>query len=212
MGRRKKEPGSVHREAIASAAEALFSRKGIDATSMDEIAEKSGYSKATLYVYFKNKEEIAGILALESMKKLHGCISSALRKERSTRRRYDLICRALQEYQEEFPLYFKMVSDTINIDFDGRDFMPEELEAYRIGEVLNEELKEFINDGIREGVLREELEIMATIFSFWGMLSGLIQTAASKEAYISRELKLSKQEFLDYGYDMLYRSILKTGC
>ncbi|WP_294148480.1 TetR/AcrR family transcriptional regulator [uncultured Clostridium sp.] len=211
MGRRKKEPGSVHREAIASAAGALFAGKGIEATSMDEIAEKSGYSKATLYVYFKNKEEIAGILALESMQKLHGCINSALRKEKSTRRRYDLICRALQQYQEEFPFYFKMALDTINIDFDGRDFLPEELETYRVGELLNEELKEFINDGIREGELREEIEVMATIFSFWGMLSGLIQTAANKEAYISRNLQLSKQEFLDYGYDTLYRSILKTG-
>lgn len=209
MGRRKKEPGSVHREAIASAAEALFSRKGIDATSMDEIAEKSGYSKATLYVYFKNKEEIVVILALESMKKLHSCISSALRKEKDTRYRYLLICRALQEYQEEYPLYFKMILDTINIDFAGRDFMPEELETYRIGELLNEQLKEFINDGIREGELRVELEVMPTIFSFWGMLSGLIQTAANKEAYISRNLKLSRQEFLDYGYDTLYRSILK---
>lgn len=209
MGRRKKEPGSVHREAISSAAEALFARKGIDATSMDEIAEKAGYSKATLYVYFKNKEEIAGILALESMKKLHGCIHSALRNESSTRQRYGLICRALQQYQEEFPLYFKMVLDTINIDFDGRDFLPEERETYCVGELLNEELKEFINDGIREGELREELEVMTTIFSFWGMLSGLIQTAANKEAYIRRNLQLSKQEFLDYGYDTLYRSILK---
>lgn len=41
---------------------------------------------------------------------------------------------------------------------------------------------------------------MPTIFSFWGMLSGLIQTAEKKENYI-------KQEFLAYGFDMLYYSI-----
>ena len=44
MGRRKKEPKSVHREKIASAASALFMEKGIAATSMDDIAKR-------LYMY-----------------------------------------------------------------------------------------------------------------------------------------------------------------
>lgn len=49
-----------------SAASALFSEKGITATSMDDIAKAAGYSKATLYVYFENKEEIVGILVLNT--------------------------------------------------------------------------------------------------------------------------------------------------
>ena len=39
MGRRKKEPEHVHREAIASAAEDLFVHKGIQAATMDDIAK-----------------------------------------------------------------------------------------------------------------------------------------------------------------------------
>ncbi len=77
MGRRKKEPRSVHRENIASAASVLFMEKGIAETSMDDIAKAAGYSKATLYVYFENKEEIVGILVLGSMKKLYDYIVSA---------------------------------------------------------------------------------------------------------------------------------------
>lgn len=46
MGRRKKEPKSVHREKIATAASTLFMEKGIAATSMDDIAKAAGYSKA----------------------------------------------------------------------------------------------------------------------------------------------------------------------
>ena len=44
MGRRKKEPRSVHRENIVSAASALFMEKGIAAASMDDIAKAAGYS------------------------------------------------------------------------------------------------------------------------------------------------------------------------
>ena len=55
MGRRIKEPGQVHLEKIASAAERLFFCHGIESTSMNQIADAAGYSKATLYVYFANK-------------------------------------------------------------------------------------------------------------------------------------------------------------
>lgn len=44
MGRRKKEPRSVHRENIVSAASVLFMEKGIAAATMDDIAKAVWYS------------------------------------------------------------------------------------------------------------------------------------------------------------------------
>lgn len=207
MGRRKKEPRSVHRENIASAASVLFMEKGITATSMDDIAKAAGYSKATLYVYFKNKEEIVGILVLASMKKLYGYIVSALEQQESTKARYDSICNGLVQYQEEFPFYFKMVLDTINIDFQAQDYLPEEKETYQVGEEINMKMKGFLISGMEKGDLRNDLEIMPTIFNFWGMLSGIIQLAANKEEYIENLMGLSKKQFLEYGFSMLYCSI-----
>ena len=207
MWRRKKEPRSAHREKIAAAASVLFMEKGIAATSMDDIAKAAGYSKATLYVYFKNKEEITGILVLDSMKKLYGYISSALEQQETTRTKYDLICNGLVRYQEEFPFYFKMVLDKININFESQDYLPEEKETYHIGEKINGKLKDFLISGIEKGDLRDNLEIMPAIFNFWGMLSGIIQLATNKEEYIKNLMGLSKSQFLEYGFNMLYCSI-----
>lgn len=207
MGRRKKEPRSVHRENIVSAASVLFMEKGIAAASMDDIAKAAGYSKATLYVYFQNKEEIIGILVLNSMKKLYDYISSALIQHETTKARYDLICRGLVQYQEEFPFYFRMVLDKININFESQDYLPEEKETYHIGERINEKIKNFLLSGIEKGDLRDDLEIMPAIFNFWGMLSGIIQLAANKEEYIKKSMGLSKNEFLEYGFSLVYHSI-----
>ena len=207
MGRRKKEPRSVHRENIVSAASALFMERGIAATSMDDIAKAAGYSKATLYVYFENKEEIVGILVLNSMKKLYDYISSALIQHDTTKARYDFICRGLVQYQEEFPFYFKMVLDKINIDFESHDYLPEEKETYQIGEEINEKIKHFLLSGMEKGDLRGDLEIMPAIFNFWGMLSGIIQLAANKEEYINKSMGLSKRKFLEYGFSLIYHSI-----
>lgn len=207
MARRKKEPKSIHREKIASAASVLFMDRGIAATSMDDIAKAAGYSKATLYVYFENKEEIVGILVLDSMKKLYNYIVSALEQQETTKEQYNFICRGLVKYQEEFPFYFKIVLDKINIDFENHNYLPEEKETYQIGEEINEKIKEFLISGIDKGDLRSDLKIMPTIFNFWGMLSGLIQLATNKEEYIKKAMGLSKIEFLEYGFYMLYCSI-----
>ena len=207
MGRRKKEPRSVHRENIVSAASTLFMERGIAATSMDDIAKAAGYSKATLYVYFENKEEIVGILVLNSMKKLYDYISSALIQYETTKARYEFICRGLVQYQEEFPFYFKMVLDKINIDFEGKEYLPEERETYQIGEEINEKIKNFLLSGMEKGDLRNDLDIMPAIFNFWGMLSGIIQLAANKEEYIKKSMGLSKIKFLEYGFSLVYHSI-----
>lgn len=208
MARRKKELQSVHRKNISMAAEQLFMKNGIENTSMNDIAKVSGYSKASLYVYFKNKEELVGILVLESMQKLYDAIASALEQSNDTKERYQKICYALVKYQEEYPFYFKMVLETIRIDFETTNFLPEEKETFIIGEQINDLLSDFLKDGINKGDFRSDMEIMPTIFSFWGMLAGLIQIAVNKEAYIEQSMKKSKMEFLLYGFELLYYSVI----
>ena len=62
-------PRSVQAHAkVLNAAVELFSERGIDATSMDAIAETSGVSKATIYKHWPDKDS----LVLEVMGYLHG--------------------------------------------------------------------------------------------------------------------------------------------
>jgi AcrR family transcriptional regulator len=43
---------------ILNAAENVFTRKGFDLARMDDIAEETGLSKGTLYLYFKSKDDL----------------------------------------------------------------------------------------------------------------------------------------------------------
>lgn len=207
MARRKKEPQSIHRKNIATAAEQLFMKKGMNNTSMNDIAREAGYSKATLYVYFKNKEELVGVLVLESMQKLYDYMQLALEKYTDTKKRYQEICQSLLKYQEEYPFYFKLVLETINIDFETTNFLPEEKETFMIGEQINALLADFLKEGIASGQIRSDIEVVPTIFAFWGMISGLIQLAANKEDYIGQQIGMKKEDFLAYGFDTLYCAI-----
>jgi len=43
---------------ILNAAEDVFTKKGLDVARMDDIAEETGLSKGTLYLYFKSKDDL----------------------------------------------------------------------------------------------------------------------------------------------------------
>jgi AcrR family transcriptional regulator len=46
------------KDQILNAAEQIFTKKGLDQTRMDDIAERTGLSKGTLYLYYKSKDDL----------------------------------------------------------------------------------------------------------------------------------------------------------
>lgn len=207
MARRKKQPQSVHRKNILEIAEKLFIEKGIENTSMNDIARESGYSKASLYVYFKDKEELIAVLVLESMEKLYEYFSKAVNAQGDFQQRYLEICRALFQYHSEYPLYSRMALMNINIDFEGTEFLPEERETFQVGEKINELLWSFFREGIELGVIKRDINITQTTFEMWGMLTGVIQLSFNKKEYITQMIRMQQKEFLDGSFMLLYKAI-----
>ncbi len=60
---RKEREKERKRAQILEAAEAVFRRKGYQATTMDEVAEEAEFSKGTLYLYFGSKFALFGELS-----------------------------------------------------------------------------------------------------------------------------------------------------
>lgn len=207
MARRKKQPQSVHRKNISKIAEKLFVEKGIENTSMNDIAKESGYSKASLYVYFKDKEELIAVLVLESMEKLYEYLSKAVNAQGDFYHRYLEICKALFQYHSEYPLYSQMALMNINIDFEGTEFLPEERETFQVGEQINELLWEFFRDGIELGVIKRDVNIAQTTFAMWGMLTGVIQLSFNKKEYITKMIQMRQEDFLERSFMLLYKAI-----
>lgn len=207
MGRRIKEEPSVHRLHIATAAGELFKEKGIEATSVNEIAKQAGYSKATIYVYFKNKEEIVEYLVLHSMVKLKEYLVAALESDTNGKEKFFKICQALVQYEEEYPFYFSLVLDHINIDFEQIQCEDSENETYRVGEEINQIMYEYFVSEINKGILKKREHLTSCILNIWGMISGSIQLASKKQEYISYAIKQNKQEFLQEGWNLIYDAI-----
>ena len=62
---------SKTRDLLVDVARQLFARKGLDETTMNDIAQASGKGRRTLYTYFKNKNEIYAAVVESELDRLH---------------------------------------------------------------------------------------------------------------------------------------------
>ena len=83
--------------------------------------------------------------------------------------------------------------------------MPEEKESFEIGEKINAIVYDFIDSGIKNGDFRSDLKIKPTIFTIWGMVSGLIELASNKEEYLKTIIEVDKNDFLQNGCSLSLR-------
>lgn len=58
MARKTKEQAQATREQLLDAAEAVFHRKGVAKTTLDEVAREAGMTRGAVYWHFANKSEL----------------------------------------------------------------------------------------------------------------------------------------------------------
>lgn len=89
------------REAILTHAAALFARSGYPATSMNQVAEACGLSKATLYHYYRDKDAMLVAIAEGHVLKLRALVDEVLAQALPPEARLrTLIRRIVEEYAD----------------------------------------------------------------------------------------------------------------
>jgi len=87
------------RELILARAAALFAQSGYPATSMNQVAEASGLSKATLYHYYRDKYSLLVSIAEGHVVKLGALVTEVLAQDLAPEQRLrTLIRRIVEEY------------------------------------------------------------------------------------------------------------------
>lgn len=99
MGRGRHAGYDDQREMILEHAAALFARRGYPGTSMNQVAEACGLSKATLYHYFADKYTLLVSIADGHVSRLQGIVREALAEHLTPEGQMrQLIARLVQEY------------------------------------------------------------------------------------------------------------------
>ena len=86
---RKQREKEYRRQEIIRAARKIFSSKGFNAATMEEIALQAELSPGTLYLYFKNKEELHTFLSIDVLKHLADEIQKVVKEDISVEQKIE---------------------------------------------------------------------------------------------------------------------------
>ncbi len=102
---RKRRERRRRRRQIMIAAKRVFSIKGFTKTTMEDIAREAELSPGTLYLYFKNKDELYASLSVEILEHLYNQLKRVYGQEsQSPQRRIALLQKTLFAVYEFDPL------------------------------------------------------------------------------------------------------------
>lgn len=208
MSRRELERAS-RRRFILDAARGLLASKGIESTSMDDIAAAADYTRRTLYAYFESRDEILLSIFIEDLASRWAVQKEAIAFARTGLERIVAWGESLYSYARQNPQAMLL---QIYWDFRGIDHRRISERVFREFETVNNELAQGLRDifrkGVKDGSLRPDLNIDLCISQYIYTLRSILNRALSPAYSFA---KFEPDEYLAHYLDLFSRSIRNTG-
>lgn len=138
------------KDTIISAARRLFSRFGLEKTTMEDIAKATKKAKSSLYYYFKGKEEVFAEVINREMHVLKKIIKDGIEKEDSSHAKLKKFVSIRMKYLKEKSDHYTSIRDEYLKHYEFIENLREEYSNWEIAEI-----KSILQFGIENG----ELEI-----------------------------------------------------
>ncbi|MCZ7534637.1 MAG: TetR/AcrR family transcriptional regulator [Acidimicrobiia bacterium] len=171
---RRERRKAERREAILDAAQRLFTVRGLEATTMDDIARECDIAKGTLYLSFDSKDDIAFAVLSRALHELHETLRASVVDGRGTAlERIQRIADAYYAFSVERPGAFRYLFLVPHPDYAGR-VTPEVAEET---ELLGFASLELLVGLLRQGVEEKSLALSdpwSAAVGMWSALTGVI--------------------------------------
>lgn len=134
---------------VLSAAKKLFGRFGFKKTTVDEIAERAGISKRTLYEVFKSKEKILAELLMYEARSFRRYCLAELERLSDPVEKFRAFCELSSQYFEENPFLGRVAADDERL---YKPFLGSELHLVEAG--IEHMATELVEEGVAKGAFR----------------------------------------------------------
>ena len=199
--RREREREERKRQ-ILDAARSLLFEEGMQATSVNKIANSAELGVGTIYFYFASKEEIFAALQEEGIELLHNKIKKRIERVKPPQDRLRTTARVYFDFSRENKDYF----DVINyfLSSPGTFFTPSVKKRIdQHGNRVISLIVKTIDEGISSQVFKS-VDARRFAMMFWAALHGLMQFEKLKTTMLKAE---NHQELVEYSVDYLIDSL-----
>jgi len=202
IAERRGEEKERRRAEILDAAEALYAEKGWDALTVDQVARSARLSRALVYVYFRDKDELLFAIGERAMTLVRDRFAAAAAQHELGLDKVEAIGRAYMAYAYEFPHYFdfctRFQAHSVAVDPGSHEGACRAAGDETIGVVV-----QAIVAGIDDGSIRPDIgEPILLATSLWAFTHGIIQLATAKGTDLAR-FGVAIPEFSNYALGLI---------
>jgi AcrR family transcriptional regulator len=143
--RRDKQKADL-RQGILEAATKLFEENGYEDFSLRQVAEAIGYTPTTIYLYFKDKDDLLLHVAYDGFKLFGQSLEKAYQSKTSTLERFEATGWAYFEFAMSHPIHYRLMF------MQRSEFLQRKPESYESIVDSFGVLQRVIEEGIKENV------------------------------------------------------------
>jgi AcrR family transcriptional regulator len=197
IAERRQEEKDRRRSEILDAAESVAAEEGIDALTMDHVARRARISRALLYVYFKDKDDLHFGLCERALALLVARFEQAAARHGTGLEKIIAMGRAYVAFAAEFPVHFEALSRFQAHEVGDSSTAGNVAACFAIGERVHQLMFTAIETGQRDGSIAAGAGQPAAIaMTLWGFMHGIIQLVATKGGLLA-EYGLSSKALVD---------------
>lgn len=165
----KKETVFRRRKEIFEAALTVFSKKGFDKATLDEIADRVKISKPAIYLYFKNKEILFFSMVEDKMSTLSVSLADIKKSDAGSIDKLKALISANINFYINNKEFFKIVHQTrFRLDNKGQTRMQKNFKEKYGGYISG--VEKLINQCIKDGYLKDRDSLFLT-FALMGIMT-----------------------------------------
>lgn len=207
---KKEAVAALHRARIMTAAEKLFSEKGYEQTTIEDISKESEYSRRTIYAYYESKDDILHCIIEKGLQALKTDIENAANDNAGFTDAYRAVCRAMRKYRREYPHSLGRLNRSGDEEIGQAVKSAAVKNILRLGTEINETLEALIIRGQESGKVRKDIVPTLTVYVLWSSIDSLLALAGTKGKFICAQNGMTEEKFLDYGFRQIVNSILEA--
>ncbi len=182
ISQRQLEERKMRQERILNGALEVFKSKGLDRATMDEIAQKSGFGKATLYYYFHSKEEVFAAIMEEGWEKLWISLEPVISGEEGSRKIFINVLLKIAENARNRPgLYEFLFNAPKAIHFEEQPWKKYQERMYRT-------IQGLLEDGVKAGEF-PNINPQLLFKAMGGLFMGLVLMGDRKKQISEKDIE-----------------------
>lgn len=206
LAERREEEKERRRLEIIEAAESLYAQTGWDSLTMDQVARRARLSRALLYVYFHDKEDLLFAITARALDELRQRFEAAVAGQRLGIDQITAIGRAYILFQQEKPFQFDACSRYHAHQAHAEQ--ANEQACNMAGDRLMGVMVEALQQGMTDGSIRPDIGDPAKVcVMLWAFSHGLIQIATNKSQEIARQ-GIEAGQLIEEGIGMLRQMLV----